>query len=306
LTAAQVVAAEGPDGAVFVAAQDPTSPAPSVVWVVDGQSPAAVAEHIAVGVASLGIDPDNLYVATYSDVTAFNRTSGNQSGHWNLPAINTANASNDDLVAMTAADGVVFVIITQGNQASVYRINPSSSAAPSLVLQALGAVIGPDGTIYSERSDHHLVARSPSGSSTVGPVLADSPNGEGGGVQYLSTVAGGAVWVDQPAGQGLDAQWTTYHSSGLQPIATFGGNAGESFVDTVAGPFVLSSPDVQSACAQAAASSQPGTWCVARISLQGTQADPISFPNGIDLVGPDPVVIGENAATSQLTVTRLS
>ncbi len=307
LTAAQVVAAEGPDGAVFVAAQDPESSAPSVVWVVDGQGPAAVAEHIPVGVAALAVDPSNLYVATYSDVTAFDRTTGNQSGHWNLPPVNAANASNDDLVSMDAADGFVFVIITQGNQASVYRITPSSPAAPSLVLQALGAVVGPDGTIYSERSDHHLVGRSPSGTTTVGAALADAPNGEGGGVQYLSTVAGGAVWVDQPAGQGLDAQWTTYQSSGLQQIAMFSGNAEESFVDTVAGPLVLSSPDAQSACTQAAGSpAQPGTWCVARVSLQGAQSDPVPFPSAIDLVGPDPVVIGENATSSQLTVTRLS
>ena len=126
-------------------------------------------------------------------------------------------------------------------------------------------------------------------------------------MQYLSTVAGGALWVDQPAGQGLDAQWTTYRPSGLQQIATFGGNAGESFVDTVAGPLVLSSPDVQSACAEASASpSQPGTWCVARVTVQGAQSDPIPFPNAIALVGSDPVVIGENATSSALTVTRLS
>ncbi len=304
LSAAQIASAEGPDGAVFVAAQDPASPAPGVVWVIDGQGPAAVAEHTQAGVAALAADTSNLYVATYADVTAYDRTTGGQSGHWFLPAVNAANASNDDLVSMAAAGGEVFVLITQGNLVTVYRINPSSSAKPSQVVQGLGAVVGSDGTVYYERADHHLVALSSSGAATVGPVLADAPNGLGGGVQYLNTVAGGAVWVDEPAGQGLDQEWATYNDTSLQQVATFGGTDGESYADTAAGPLVLASPDVRSGCVQGA--NQAGTWCVSRTDLHGVMTEPLSFPNAVDLIGPQPVVIGQNAANTQVDITRLT
>src|SRR5581483_3885679 len=110
LTAAQVVAAEGPDGAVFVAAQDPTSRSPSIVWVVDRQGPAAVAEHVPQGVGALAVDQSNLYVATYRDVTAFDRTTGNPSGHWDIPPVAADNGTNNDLISMTAADGFVWVV----------------------------------------------------------------------------------------------------------------------------------------------------------------------------------------------------
>ena len=143
-----------------------------------------------------------------------------------------------------------------------------------------------------------------SGSTTVGPLLAAAPNGEGGGVQYLSTVAGGAVWVDEPAGQGLDEEWTTYDATSLAQVGSFSGSEGESFVDTAAGPLVLASPDVQSACDQGG--SQAATWCVARVSLQGAMSYPNAFPNAVDLVGPQPVVISENAAGTQVDFTRLS
>jgi hypothetical protein len=303
LSATQVVAAEGPDGAVFVAAQDPTNPAPAIVWVIDGQGPAAVAEHTQIGVAALAVDPANLYVATYNDVTAYDRTTGNQSGHWTLPAIDTSNSSNADLVSMAASGGRVYVSISQNGEVGVYVINPSSSAKPAALVKGFGAAIGPNGIVYYQSTDHHLDALSQSGTTTTGPALADAPNGLGGGVQYLDTYAGNAVWVDEPAGQGLDEQWTTYDPTTLAHIGTFAGAEGQSFVDTAAGPLVLSSPDVNSACVQGA--NQAGTWCVSRVSLTGAMSDPIPFPNAIDLVGPQPVVIGQNSANTAVEIIRL-
>ena len=127
----------------------------------------------------------------------------------------TANSSDDDLVALAAAGGQVFVSVTQGNTVSVYRINPGAGAAPHLVLTGLGDAIGSDGSIYYERTDHHLAARRPNGAAPSAR-LADKPNGLGGGVQYLDVVAGGAVWVSEPAGQGLDAAYTTYDAATLR------------------------------------------------------------------------------------------
>jgi hypothetical protein len=299
LTANQVLAAEGPDGAVFVAAQAPASPTPSIVYVVDGNGPEAIAEHVSSGVAALAADATNLYVATYSTVTAYNRSTGNQDAQWTLPAINTANSSNADLLSMAAAGGSVLVSITQGNTVSVYRINPGSSAAPTPVVQGLGDVVGPDGTVFYERSDHHLVALSPSGSSVVGPLLADAPNGLGGGVQYVNFVAGGAVWVGEPAGQGLDSQWTTYSTSTLAQVGQFAGTAGNQYVDTAAGPLALSIPEVSS-CPQQGSPAE-AVWCVSRITLQGAQSNSLSLsPNSAALVGPYPAAIESTSSGLQL------
>ena len=66
----RVTAAESPDGAVFAAPQDPTSPSPAIAWVVDGNGPALVAEHVATGIAALAADTTNFYAATYSDMCA--------------------------------------------------------------------------------------------------------------------------------------------------------------------------------------------------------------------------------------------
>ena len=127
-SADRVTAAESPDGAVFVAPQDPTSPAPAIAWVVDGNGPAAIAEHVATGVAALAADGTNFYVATYADVFAYNRASGNQDGQWTLPTVHTANSSDADLVSLSAAGGGVLVSVTQGNTVSVYRIDPAATA----------------------------------------------------------------------------------------------------------------------------------------------------------------------------------
>jgi hypothetical protein len=134
--------------------------------------------------------------------------------------------------------------------------------------------------------------------------LADAPNGLGGGVQYVDTVAGGALFVDEPAGQGLDQQWATYNTATLQPVATFAGNVGQSFVDTAGGPLALISPNVQSGCTSGG--NQVGTWCVSRVDLHGTMTDPLPAPNAVELVGPQPVVVGQNTANGQVEVTRLS
>ena len=222
-SADRVTAAESPDGAVFAAPQEPTSPSPSVAWVVDGNGPAAIAEHVATGIAALAADNANFYVATYSNLFAYDRATGNQDGQWNMPTVDAANSSDDDLVALAAAGGAVLVSVTHDATVSVYRIDPSSSASPHLLVRGLGDAVGPDGSVYYERDDHRLAVLRPNGVSAVGPALADTPNGLGGGVQYIGAVAGGAVWVSEPAGQGLDAQYTTYDTSTLGVLGSYAG-----------------------------------------------------------------------------------
>jgi hypothetical protein len=303
-SADRVTAAESPDGAVFAAPQDPTSPSPSIAWVIDGNSPALVAEHVATGIAALAADDTNFYVATYSTVFAYNRTSGNQDGQWTMPAVPTANSSNNDLVALAAANGSVFVSVTRGNTVSVYTINPGTAAAPHLLLSGLGAAIGSDGSVYYERTDHQLAARRPNGATAVGPALADKPNGLGGGVQYLDVVAGGAVWVSEPAGQGLDASYSTYDAATLHLLGSFQGSVTSTVVDSSAGALVLEAAGSDPACPQASPSSP--TSCVFNIVPQGSVSNAVGVGGAVTLLGPDPAVIVSDTTSGQFDLIRLT
>jgi hypothetical protein len=303
LTANAVTAAEAPDGAVFLTGQAPAAPGPSVVWVVDGNGPAAIAEHVTSGVAALAADGTNLYVASYARVTSYRRSSGNEVRHWKLPYINTANASTDDLLDLTAAAGKLFVSITQGNTVSVYSLNPNSKKAPHLIIRGGGAVVGPDGSVYYERADDHLVKRSPSGATTAGPALANAPNGLGGGVQYIDEVAGRYVWVGQPAGQGLDKEDTLYSTATLKQVGTYDGSGFQVIVASTGGVLTLVGPGGPGGCAPAAP--QASTSCVFRISTQRTQTDGVAVGAAVTILGPSPAVIADNADSTAFEVERL-
>jgi hypothetical protein len=298
----RVTAAQSPDGAVFAAPQDPTSPAPAIAWVVDGNGPAAIAEHVPTGVAALAADASNFYVATYSNVFAYDRASGNQNGQWNMPTVNAANSSDSGLVALATGGNDLFVSVTQGNITSVYRITPNSAAAPHLLVRGLGDAIGADGSVYYERTDHHLAALRPNGKTTVGPALTDVPNGEGGGVQYVEVVAAGAVWVSEPAGQGLDAAYTTFDAQTLARVGSYNGSVTSSVVDSASGPLVLQPSGGSAPCPGA----QPPAACVLRIDQHGATSDPVNVGAAVTLIGPQPAVIVSDTTTNQFDVVRLS
>jgi hypothetical protein len=300
----RVTAAESPDGAVFAAPQDPASSSPAVAWVVDGNGPAAIAEHVPTGIAAIAADGTNFYVATYATVFAYNRTSGNQDGQWTMPHVPTASSSDNDLVAMDAANGQVFVSVTRGNTVSVYTINPGATTAPRLVVTGLGDAIGSDGSIYYERTDHHLVALRPSGANAAGPVLADKPNGTGGGVQYLQEIAGGTVWVSEPAGQGLDATYTTYDAATLHQLGSFQGSVTSTVVDSTVGALALESSGSNPACPQAGPSTP--TSCVFNITPQGSVSNAAGVGSAVTLIGPQPAVIASDNTTGQFDLFRLS
>ncbi len=303
-SADRVTAAESPDGAVFAAPQDPSSPSAAVAWVVDGNGPAEIAEHVPTGIAAVAADATNFYVATYATLFAYNRTSGNQDGQWTMPSVPTSNSSNNDLVALAAANGSVFVSVTRGNTVSVYSLNPGAAAAPHLVVTGLGDAIGSDGSIYYERTDHRLVARRPNGAIALGPVLADKPNGLGGGVQYLDVIAGGAVWVSEPAGQGLDATFSTYDAATLHPLGSFQGSVTSVVVDSTAGALALESSGSNPACPQAGPSTP--TACVFNIVPQGSTSNAVGVGSAVTLIGPQPAVIASDTSTGQFDLYRLS
>jgi hypothetical protein len=225
---------------------------------------------------------------------------------WTLPGVNSANASDQDLVGLTPAGGALWVTITVGNDADIYCIDPSSTAAPTSIATSLAdAAIGPDGSAYYALAGHHLMRRAPSGQVTTGPALLDSPNSEGGGVQFIDVVAGGQVWVEEPDGQGTDAGYATFDATTLAAIGTFQGSISEqTIVDTRAGPLDLAGSEAATACPPQAAT--PGGQCVLRISTGGVLSDPTPVGGATALVGPYPAVVTDNAAGTGLQLDRLS
>lgn len=300
---AQLISTEAPDGAVFVgestlAAQGASPP---IIWVVDGDSPAAIAEHLTGGANALAADDGNLYVANDDTMTAFNRSTGVQSGQWSFPGP-TSNAAppSTNVEEMAAWGGNVMVSVPQGTTVDVYRIDPSSTAAPQLIAQGLSAAFGPDGSVVYETPDHHLVEESATGALTTGPLLADTPNGEGGGVQYVDTVAGGTIWVGEPAGQGLDADYATFDLSTLKPTGTFSGTSALQVADTQAGALALNGPGP---CPQAS-SGVISNMCLTRIAPDGTLSDRISVGTALGLLGPYPAVLAAGPGNTAVVVNR--
>ncbi len=300
----QITAAEAPDGAVFVSPQSHDTAATTVVWVVDPTGPAEIAEHVNGGVSALAADAGNLYVVADDSVIGYTRSTGTQMGQWKLPPIDTANTSDANLVSMIAASGQVLVMITQGNEQDVYRIEPTSTAAPKEIAEGTSAAFGPDGSVYYERSDNHLVKLSPSDVTTVGPALANSPNGEGGGIAGINAVAGGLIWVSEPAGQGLDAQLSPYNAATLQAMGSYSGSVTEQIVDTSAGALVLVGANGPGGCPQGPTAA--AISCVFRIS----QTAQLSFPTPVgtaeQLLGPIPEVVTASTTTADLVIDRLS
>jgi hypothetical protein len=292
------VAAEGSDGAVFV-----SDPAGGVVYVVDGDGPAAVAEHVSGTVNSLSADASSLYVATYTTVYRYDRSTGNLRSHWALPnETDRVNASDALTVKVVSTGATVWALVTEGPRVDVYRVTPASPAAPRLVARTLGAAVGPDGTLYYERTDRHLVARRSTGVTTVGPLLADHPDSEGGGVQEVEVVAGGEVWVAEPAGQGLDAGWQAYDAATLAAGASFGGNAGMVLVGSSSGTLVLSGGDT-GGCP----STSGQVYCVLHlVGSTGKLGEPTVVGDATAFVGPDPAVVASDPSGAALEVERLS
>jgi hypothetical protein len=133
--------------------------------------------------------------------------------------------------------------------------------------------------------------------------LTHGSNGQGGGAPSLNAVAGGAVWVSQLTGQGLDAAFTTFDASTLHAFGSFSGLMTNRVVDTAAGPLVLEPPSGAS-CPPPAGSTPPS--CVLRIDVHGTVIDPVGVGTAVSLLGPSPAVVAADTSTNQFQLIRLS
>lgn len=277
------MAAEGPDGAVFVDDQ----PA-GVVYVVDGNGPPAVAEHVSGTVSALAAGAGDLYVATYTTLYDYNRASGNLTDQLSLPSISTADTSDALPVSMAYASDTLWVFITQGDDVDVYRLDPGTGGLLE-VETSLGATVGDDGTLYYEDSDGYLVMVSPSGTTTTGPHLSTQSDD----VQFVDAVAGGYVWTEDDAGQGLDAEYQGYSATSLVAGPTAPGTAGATMADTSAGPLWRSGAEASGCPAGADA-------CVLRLGAGAALSDGLATGAGGDLLGPYPALVGPQGNSLEL------
>ena len=122
-------------------------------------------------------------------------------------------------------------------------------------------------------------------------------------MQDVDTVAGGYVWVSEPAGQGLDASYTTFAATSLAQAGTFSGSVTDSVADTAAGSFVLEQgANGTTACPQGATP----TSCIFRIDQTGATTDPVPVGAAVMLLGPGPAVVASDTPTDQFELIRLS
>jgi hypothetical protein len=282
--ASNPVAAEAPDGAVFVA-----NPGGGDVLVVDGTSAPSVAEHISGTVNALAADADNLFVATDTSAYQYSRRTGALVEQWTLPPVSRANTSNQPLVGLTVAGGAVWALITQGNDVDVYRVTPGSADRPVLVEETLGAVVGPDGTLYYERLDGQMVRQDPSDVVTVGPALSTKPAYNGGTAPYMVGLAGGYLWTGQVYGQGMDAGYQSYNAQSLSYGPWKSDTAGAAMVQTLAGALWRTGAS-SSACPTGM------NACVLRLNSNAYLSEPYQADPASLLLGPYPALVGPGAS----------
>jgi len=167
-----LIFAEGPDGAVFYSSGQ-------VIYVVDGDGPAAIALHPGATVLGLAAGPTDLYVATTTALVSYSRATGNQVGSWPLTAspgtpTSAGVALGDDGTAWVWTD---WATDESGYEyATLYVIPPGASQA-SVVSQQVDA-----GSLVANGSDAYFAQpdQSTAGSTIVEwvPSAANPPGVE--------------------------------------------------------------------------------------------------------------------------------
>jgi hypothetical protein len=307
-----LVAAQGPDGAVFVAGVAPPTTQPQVIWVVDGVQPAAVAEHVTGPVTALAADTTNVYVGISSSIYAYSRTTGALVHRW-LP---TALAGSGTQVTQLAIAGDrLWGLFTEsadaptGAPGGLVEIDPTSTSMVRTISGITGAfsfAAGSAGVYYVTKQSSQLVEQTNNG-DTISVPTHQSVNLQLSGPSAIQAVAvvGDQVVLQHDAGQGLDAVLNTYDAGSLAgPSPAISFSAAEQLVSTPSGLLVIGNPDT-GACA---AGQQT---CVRRFSLSGGSGgnvgDSLALPDdtlATTLTGPYPTVV--LGAGSDLHVLRIS
>jgi hypothetical protein len=284
-----VIAAEAPDGSVFAAfgSQQSGSAATTpgtAVYVVDGNQPAAVAEHPQIAVTAIAADDSYLYVGGGAQIIEYSRATGAVARTWTLTL---------PVRLMTAAAGRLWAVLggTAG-PGQVVEMSPQAAAVTTVgtdganVLDIAG---GPLGLYYVPSGGAKIVHVSVSGKRQEAPThqtVSEQLSGPGA-IQAISVI-GSTLLLIHDAGQGLDSSAQTYDASTLAgPQANVPGTAGSNHaIDSLGGPVDL---------VHAGALACSGVSCVGRYDpATGTVADAVLFPASARLgllVGPYPAVI---------------
>src|SRR5450432_790739 len=167
-----LVAAQGPDGAVFVAGH-PASP--QIVWVVDGVQPAAVAEHVTGPVTALAADTANLYVGIASSVYAYSRTTGALVHRWSPTALS---GSVTQVTQLAIAGDRLWGLFTEsddgptGAPGVLVEIDPTSTSVVRTISGITGAfsfAAGIAGVYYVTKQSSALVEQTNNGATASAP-----------------------------------------------------------------------------------------------------------------------------------------
>lgn len=287
-----VIAAEAPDGSVFATFGSQPSGVPSTaagtaVYVVDGNTPAQVAEHPAIPVTALAADDTFLYAGGGTQIIEYSRATGSVVRTWNLAA---------PVRLMTVAAGLLWAVLggTSG-PGQVVEMNPDASTVTTVGTDAASVyavAAGPLGLYYVPAGGTTIVHISATGQRVQAPThqaINEQLSGADA-VQAISVIDGQLLLVTD-FGQGMDSVSRTYDASTLAGPQTDAPGTADSdrAIDSLAGPVDLGLGDSR------ACSGSGSVPCVGRFNLStGAVSDAVTFPGSARLgllLGPYPVAI---------------
>ena len=240
------------------------------------------------------------------NVFAYSRSSGNQDGQWNLPPMQRGEQLRREPRLPRRGGRHRAGLDDAGQHRERLPDRPRVLGRAPLLLRGLGAAVGSDGSIYYE-SDRPPPRRAAprTASTTVGPALADTAQRPGRRACSTSTSwPAGAVWVCEPAGQGLDASYTTYDATSLAAVGT---------LQRLGHRAAWSTPRPGPSCSSPARMRPPARRPRPRPRRASSASTPTARPAtpsgvgaAVTLLGPAPAVVASDTTTGQFDLVRLS
>jgi hypothetical protein len=311
-SADSVLLTEAPDGSVYfacVSANCPGSSGSTQIWVVIGDRPPKVADQVAGNVMSLAASESELFVATNTAITAFNRGTGATLSTSPDPPGVTASGSFFPTVSLAFGAGQLWALYGVATDESGYepsileRIDPANPVSPSAQVVSsdvgtAGLAAGESGAFFDDYLTSALTAVSSSGVAlATSSALPAYPNQ----VTVQSEIGGALVALDLIATGSTPPSVVTYSPTTLvqassSPIAGLTTGESAAIESTLAGPLlIVGGCNGLSGVADGATSVSSRCQRVtnlARISVTtGSTSDPVAIPSAAALLGPYPVVV---------------
>lgn len=317
-----LVAAEAPDGAVFFACSSSdctnsgSAQAASVVQVVERSGAPVVAEHVGGLVQAIAASSTDLFIATNTSITEYNRSTGQVVCHWSDPTNVTPSGNFYPTVDLAYGGGMLWALYGIGTDQSGYepsileRIVPGSSGQPPVISSDVGqsgVVAGSSGVFFGDFMDNTIHAVAPDGSAagTSGtlPTYPDS-------LSLQAEVQGGLVGLNLDAA-GSSSSILTYSATNVAQAATTAPlnlttSQGPSIESTLAGPLLAvggcNNTTLGFADADVQVSSQcSGIGTIERVALNnGATSDQLAVAGAKALLGPYPVVVATSGSDTVL------